>query len=112
MLMCYAHNSMHIMYIVYIHTHVHMYVLLDSDAPLRGPYATAMGRCWHPEHFVCHSCQKQLQNTMFVFEEESIYCEKCYEKTFAKTCHSCHRPIVGVSHIVTRCKVQIKSKLV
>lgn len=63
--------------------------------PIRGPYATAMGRCWHPEHFVCSSCQKQLQNTMFVFEEESIFCEKCYEKKFAKTCHSCRRPIVG-----------------
>ena len=34
---------------------------------------------------------------MFVFEEESIFCESCYEKKFAKTCHSCHRAIVGVS---------------
>ena len=34
---------------------------------------------------------------MFVFEEESIFCESCYEKKFAKTCHSCRRPIVGVS---------------
>ena len=63
----------------------------------RGPFATAMGHSWHPEHFVCTSCHKQLQNTMFVFEEESIFCESCYEKKFAKTCHSCRRPVVGVS---------------
>ncbi|CAI8032732.1 Paxillin [Geodia barretti] len=70
-------------------------VCAACSQPIRGPYATAMGRSWHPEHFVCTSCQKQLQNTMFVFEEESIFCENCYAKKFAKTCHSCHKSIVG-----------------
>ena len=49
---------------------------------------------------MCTSCQKQLQNTMFVFEEESIICENCYENKFAKTCYSCRRPIVGVSFLI------------
>ena len=59
------------------------------------------GYWWYTWSHVCICsvcvCHKQLQNTMFVFEEESIFCESCYEKKFAKTCHSCRRPIVGVS---------------
>ena len=55
-----------------------------------------MGRVWHPEHFICSTCHQQLNNTTFVFEEEQIFCEGCYEKTFAKTCYACHKPILGV----------------
>ena len=33
---------------------------------------------------------------MFVFEEDKIFCEDCYQTVYAKKCHSCHRAIVGV----------------
>ena len=69
-----------------------------------GPFASAMGRVWHPEHFTCNTCHKQLNNTTFVFEEEQIFCESCYEKTFAKTCYACHKPILGVG---TYCSVMV-----
>jgi len=62
----------------------------------RGPYASAVGKVWHTEHFVCSSCNKSMQNTSFIYEEDSIFCEECYQSKFAQTCHSCKKPIVGV----------------
>lgn len=38
-----------------------------------------------------------MQNTTFIFEEDNIFCEDCYQKDFAQTCHSCKQPVVGVS---------------
>jgi len=29
---------------------------------IRGPFVSALGRTWHPEHFVCNSCKVSLQN--------------------------------------------------
>ena len=78
----------------YTHTHTHTHTYIH-----RGPFASAMGRVWHPEHFVCAGCNSTLQNTTFVYEEEKIFCESCYQKTFAQTCHGCNKPIVGVSRL-------------
>ena len=55
-----------------------------------------MGKVWHTEHFTCSDCSKSLQNVNFLLEEEKIFCEDCYQKNFAKTCHACKAPIVGV----------------
>lgn len=65
------------------------------NQPIRGPFASAMGRVWHPEHFTCSNCTKALQNTTFVYEEDKIFCEDCYQNQFAQTCYSCHQPILG-----------------
>ena len=45
-------------------------------------------------------CVHQLSEA--AAEQESIFCENCYEKKFAKTCYSCRRPIVGVSQSVSQ----------
>ena len=89
-----AHNK------VCIPTHVHTiryWYYNFSPQLFRGPFASAMGKVWHPEHFVCSDCNKPLQNTTFVFEEEKIYCDECYQKNFAQICHSCQKSILGVS---------------
>lgn len=70
-------------------------VCAACNQPIRGPFASAMGRVWHPEHFACSSCQKTLQNTTFVFEDEKIFCESCYQTNFSQTCFSCKKPILG-----------------
>lgn len=61
-----------------------------------GPFASAMGRVWHPDHFACSSCNKTLQNTTFIFEDEKIFCEPCYQTNFSQTCFQCKKPILGV----------------
>ncbi len=63
----------------------------------RGAYASAMNKVWHPEHFICLSCQKSLSNCTFIFEDDKIFCDQCYENQVAATCFKCKRPIIGVS---------------
>ena len=63
----------------------------------RGPYAAALGRFWHPEHFTCTKCLNQLSNQTFVVEGDEPYCEPCYEKSVAPMCEECKHIITGVS---------------
>ena len=62
----------------------------------RGAYSSAMNKVWHTEHFVCYRCQNPLSGGTFVFEEDKIFCNDCYEKQVAQICSLCRRPIVGV----------------
>ncbi|XP_019854051.1 PREDICTED: LIM domain-binding protein 3-like [Amphimedon queenslandica] len=63
--------------------------------PIRGSYSSAMNKVWHPEHFVCYRCHCQLSGGTFVFEEEKIFCNNCYEKQVAQICSLCRKAIVG-----------------
>ena len=58
---------------------------------------TAMGRTWHPEHFVCTHCQEEIGSRNF-FEREGLpYCETDYHNLFSPRCHYCNGPILDVS---------------
>lgn len=63
---------------------------------LRGPFLVALGRSWHPEEFNCHYCHMSLADVSFVEEQNSVYCENCYEEFFAPTCARCNTKIMGV----------------
>lgn len=56
----------------------------------------ALGRSWHPEEFNCHYCNMSLADVSFVEEQNSVYCENCYEEFFAPTCGRCSTKIMGV----------------
>lgn len=62
----------------------------------RGPFLVAMGRSWHPEEFNCAYCKTSLADMCFVEEQNSVYCERCYEQFFAPTCARCRTKIMGV----------------
>ncbi|XP_050814550.1 LIM domain-binding protein 3 isoform X4 [Gopherus flavomarginatus] len=62
---------------------------------IRGPFLVAMGRSWHPEEFNCAYCKTSLADVCFVEEQNSVYCERCYEQFFAPTCARCHTKIMG-----------------
>ncbi|XP_039199333.1 LIM domain-binding protein 3 isoform X6 [Crotalus tigris] len=62
---------------------------------IRGPFLVAMGRSWHPEEFNCAYCKTSLADVGFVEEQNSVYCEHCYEQFFAPTCARCHTKIMG-----------------
>ncbi|XP_032088133.1 LIM domain-binding protein 3 [Thamnophis elegans] len=62
---------------------------------IRGPFLVAMGRSWHPEEFYCAYCKASLADVGFVEEQNSVYCEHCYEQFFAPTCARCHIKIMG-----------------
>lgn len=60
-----------------------------------GPFVSAIGKAWHPEHFVCDGCGESLQNQGFIEEGGKLYCEKDYNKYFAPHCETCKQPISG-----------------
>nr|XP_019968478.1 PREDICTED: LIM domain-binding protein 3-like [Paralichthys olivaceus] len=62
---------------------------------IRGPFLVALGRSWHPEEFNCHYCHMSLADVSFVEEQNSVYCENCYEEFFAPTCARCNTKIMG-----------------
>ncbi|XP_055918030.1 PDZ and LIM domain protein Zasp isoform X2 [Eupeodes corollae] len=63
----------------------------------RGPFITALGRIWCPDHFMCvnGNCRRPLQDVGFVEEKGDLYCEYCFEKYLAPTCSKCNGKIKG-----------------
>lgn len=63
----------------------------------RGPFITALGRIWCPEHFVCvnSNCKRQLADIGFVEEKGDLYCEYCFEQFLAPPCSKCNIKIKG-----------------
>lgn len=64
----------------------------------RGPFITALGKIWCPDHFVCvrPECKRPLQDIGFVEEDTGLYCEFCFEQYLAPMCHKCSHKIKGV----------------
>ncbi|KAJ2938228.1 hypothetical protein O0L34_g17564 [Tuta absoluta] len=68
-----------------------------EKAITRGPFITALGRIWCPEHFICTNatCRRPLQDIGFVEENGQLYCEYCFEQYIAPACDKCHAKIKG-----------------
>ncbi|XP_069373235.1 uncharacterized protein [Paralichthys olivaceus] len=62
--------------------------------PIVGQVVTAMGRTWHPEHFVCTHCQDEIGSRNFFERDGQPYCETDYHNLFSPRCHYCNRPIL------------------
>lgn len=50
--------------------------------PINGRCITAMQKKFHPEHFLCTFCQKQLNKGTFKDMNEKPYCHPCYFRLF------------------------------
>ncbi|XP_029989721.1 paxillin-like [Sphaeramia orbicularis] len=62
--------------------------------PIVGQVVTAMGKTWHPEHFVCTHCQEEIGSRNFFEREGQPYCETDYHNLFSPRCHYCNGPIL------------------
>ncbi|XP_075233580.1 Z band alternatively spliced PDZ-motif protein 52 isoform X3 [Lycorma delicatula] len=64
---------------------------------IRGPFITALGKIWCPEHFMCanEQCRRPLQDIGFVEESTGLYCEYCFEQYLAPNCNKCGNKIKG-----------------
>ena len=51
--------------------------------PITGRCITAMGKKFHPEHFVCAFCLKQLNKGTFKEQNDKPYCQGCFIKLFS-----------------------------
>ncbi|XP_033644068.1 LIM domain-binding protein 3-like isoform X4 [Asterias rubens] len=63
------------------------------DSIIRGAFVSAVGRNWHPEHFVCVHCHENLSNQGFMEQNGKVYCEKDFNNLYAPKCAICHRSI-------------------
>ncbi|XP_076340202.1 leupaxin-like isoform X2 [Tachypleus tridentatus] len=69
----------------YCETHYHAKrgsLCAGCHKPISGRCITAMFKKFHPEHFVCSFCLKQLNKGTFKEQNDKPYCHVCFEKLF------------------------------
>ncbi|XP_037957330.1 paxillin isoform X2 [Teleopsis dalmanni] len=69
----------------YCETHYHAKrgsLCAGCSKPITGRCITAMFKKFHPEHFVCAFCLKQLNKGTFKEQNDKPYCHACFEKIF------------------------------
>lgn len=61
--------------------------------PILGESITALGKTYHPEHFLCGNCNRPLGTSSF-FEQDGVpNCERCYTELLCARCAHCEEPI-------------------
>ena len=76
----YEHNNM-----PYCEIHYHLKrgsLCSGCQQPINGRCITAMNKKFHPEHFNCSFCLKQLNKGTFKEQNEKPYCQLCFLKLF------------------------------
>lgn len=65
------------------------------NKPVMGEVTTALGRVWHPEHFVCAVCDVEIGTNTFFERDGKPYCEEDYHALFSPSCAHCNHPVLG-----------------
>lgn len=55
---------------------------------------TALGKTWHPEHFLCRHCETQIEDATFNIQDGEPVCSKCFVERYTQTCAGCKKPIL------------------
>ncbi|XP_053327774.1 transforming growth factor beta-1-induced transcript 1 protein isoform X2 [Spea bombifrons] len=63
------------------------------DLPILQNMVTALGRTWHPEHFCCRICKKQIGEEGFHEKDGVQYCSEDYFRLFGAVCAGCSEPV-------------------
>ncbi|XP_026678006.1 leupaxin isoform X2 [Diaphorina citri] len=66
----------------------------SCDKPIVGQVITALGKTWHPEHFICTHCNQELGTRNFFERDSRPYCEPDYHNLFSPRCSYCNGPIL------------------
>ncbi|MEW5925349.1 MAG: LIM domain-containing protein [Candidatus Zixiibacteriota bacterium] len=56
---------------------------------IRGQYVLIDGEYYHPIHFKCDNCGTPIGHTTYYKKDNKYYCEKCFDKLFARRCTYC-----------------------
>lgn len=62
--------------------------------PIIGQVITALGKIWHPEHFVCGHCKEPLGTRNFFERDDLPFCERDYHMLFSPRCAQCNGAIL------------------
>jgi paxillin len=54
----------------------------SCNQPITGGSVTALGKKWHPEHFICVFCMNPLSGVSYTEQNGKPYCKTCYKKLF------------------------------
>jgi len=69
---------------------------IKCQKPIVGPVVQALGKSYHPEHFVCEYCSQPFQGGRFVkATDDNLYCEQDFAELFAKRCQVCNDIVRG-----------------
>lgn len=60
--------------------------------PIEGKCINALGKAYHPMHFVCDKCKKPITDNEFQQKDGKPLCMKDYEDMLPK-CHGCNKVI-------------------
>ncbi|TPX63990.1 hypothetical protein SpCBS45565_g06187 [Spizellomyces sp. 'palustris'] len=63
--------------------------------PIQGRSITAMGKQYHPEHFVCSKCENPFGSSVYWEYKGKPYCEAHYHEQLGDVCGLCYEPVVG-----------------
>lgn len=74
----------------------------SCNKPIAGQVVTALGRAWHPEHFLCSGCSTTLGGSSFFEKDGAPFCPECYFERFSPRCGFCNQPIRHVSSAESR----------
>ena len=58
-----------------------------------GQVVIALGKMWHPEHYVCCHCGEEIGHQNFFERGGKAYCENDYHDLFSPRCAYCNGPI-------------------
>eukprot|EP01088_Endostelium_zonatum_P007709 TRINITY_DN2007_c0_g1_i1.p1 TRINITY_DN2007_c0_g1~~TRINITY_DN2007_c0_g1_i1.p1 ORF type:complete len:558 (-),score=187.68 TRINITY_DN2007_c0_g1_i1:152-1825(-) len=61
--------------------------------PIVGRVTNAMGKAFHPDHFVCSNCSQPFPDGAYIEHDGQAYCEEHYYELFAPRCAACNEPI-------------------
>lgn len=76
--------------------HIRLNSSCDSATLASMQVVTALGKVWHPEHFVCTECETELGSRNFFEKDGRPYCESDYFTLFSPHCAHCNKPILNV----------------
>jgi len=62
--------------------------------PIMGRSITALGKVWHPEHFVCFTCHEPFAGSNFYEKDGKPYCEAHFTQNFGDPCAKCGRSVI------------------
>ncbi|XP_057308973.1 paxillin-like isoform X2 [Hydractinia symbiolongicarpus] len=69
-------------------------ICASCEKPIHNKVCHALGKSFHPDHFVCSVCQVELYNKTFYEREGRAYCEKDYQNQYAPKCFACGEPVI------------------
>lgn len=83
------------LYCIYDYERVTAPMCFHCRKPIYGRTITALGKQFHPEHFVCSKCEKPFDTSTFYEYMNRAYCQNHYNEVAGARCSRCFQTAVG-----------------